>query len=432
MKRIFTFCLLVLFSAGINAQWSLPATFEVTGEDTLWSVFANNNLPDPLEVVENPDVGGVNTSEWCCQVTIDAGATKWVGAWTNDYGPFVLSADSHHVEIMVYSDEPHIVGVRGQNPVDPGETGQYGFIGLDTMTKTNEWELLTFEYPDTMWYAYNTLTVFFDLDENRTEGSTLLWDNLNLIESPKFEYTMPVDFEQSPMEDTCWGTFDNNPDSPEDFALVDNPDKTGINTSDHCGIFSINATAEQWVGMWSGAYGYLSFTETFHTLEMMVYKDVIGPVGIRVQGGLEGAADVLVKVSNTKTNEWERLVFDFSEGIGNTYTNFVVFPDWIDEARTEASIFYFDNISLIDVSSVSTIENRPISIYPNPAGDQITVQYQGMQQLTITNIVGQQLRTIKFQPVDQRVVDISKLKSGIYFVTLESDTGIVSTKFIKK
>ncbi len=275
MKLISTLFVLGAFALGVNAQWELPATFEYSGEDTIWNVFANNDLPGPLEIVENPDVGGVNTSEWCLQVTIDPAATKWVGAWTNSYGTGIMrySKDTTDMQIMAYSDVQHVIGVRGQNPVNT-DYAQYGFIATDTLTKTNEWQLLTLEYPDTLINSYPdtsveyyVMTLFFDLNENREQGSTLLVDNLQWITTP--------------------------------------------------------ATSVQ------------------------------------------------------------------------------------DQSRLE------------------------LSIYPNPADDMLMVKSPAIRSISVTNLVGQRVKTVTLQSVEYHALDVSTLEPGLYFLTVDSEKGTRSSKFIK-
>jgi hypothetical protein len=164
---------------------------------------------------------------------------------------------------------------------------------------------------------------------------------------------------------------------------------------------------------------------------MMVWKDVIGTVGLRAQAGLEGAPDATIWVDNTKTEEWELLIFDFRGAIGNVYGNFVIFPDKNAE-RTTASTFYFDNIDYLDVSSVEPVRNEYLKLYPNPADEMLMVEYPGMRKITITNIVGQTIQSMEFRPVGYRQIDISSLETGVYFITIDSKAGVLSNKFIKK
>lgn len=180
MKQYYILFFLLSICLNLFSQWDLPVTFEYPNEVSFWNSFANNNLQDDLLQVENPDKSGINSSDSCCLFTIDSAATRWVGAWSNTYGYVAFTQSRHRMKIMVYSDEIHTIGVRGQNPLEPG-AGQYGAVAQATMTKTNEWEELTLELDQSVGLTYSVLAFFADINENRTKGSTLYWDNLDWI-----------------------------------------------------------------------------------------------------------------------------------------------------------------------------------------------------------------------------------------------------------
>ncbi len=186
MRFILTFFFLGLFSLGLKSQWDLPVTFEDANEVINWTTFANNDIPDDLNQIENPSKGGINTSDYCCEFIIDSAATKWVGAWANMYGYTAFTESRHIMEVMVYSSSIHTIGVRGQNPLEP-DKGTYGVVAEAQMTKTNEWELLTLDLSASIGITYSTLVFFADLNENRTQGSTLYWDNLGWVEGTMVE-----------------------------------------------------------------------------------------------------------------------------------------------------------------------------------------------------------------------------------------------------
>jgi hypothetical protein len=186
MKISFTVILLGALFTCLKAQWDLPVTFEDANEVVNWSTFANNELENDLKQVENPAKNGINSSDYCCEFIIDADATQWVGAWSNAYGYTAFTQTRHSMELMVYSDTIHTVGVRGQNPLEPG-ADLYGAIAEAKMTKTNEWELLTLDFSQSAGITYSTLTFFADINENRTQGSTLYWDNLDWVETTSVE-----------------------------------------------------------------------------------------------------------------------------------------------------------------------------------------------------------------------------------------------------
>jgi len=245
------------------------------------------------------------------------------------------------------------------------------------------------------------------------------------------QLSLPVYFEE-PEEDTNWAQFANGGEAPENFNLAENPDNHGINPSDSCIQFTVAENADPWVGAYSDAYGEIEITSENPVLQMMVYKNVISDCELKLEAG----ADVFgVVVPNTETEEWELLSFDFSEVIGKIYTRLTFFPDF-PEARTAGSLCYIDNIGFEGTfdfgTSLKENSHMTLAIYPNPAAEKIEVKCEGINRIAITNLIGQSVKSFQFQKSDHAVLDISDLSRGIYFITVESSAGTVSSKFARE
>jgi len=95
----------------------------------------------------------------------------------------------------------------------------------------------------------------------------------------------------------------------------------------------------------------------------------------------------------------------------------------------KATVMYFD-------APAGIIEQKslPISIYPNPATNIVTVESLEClkeSSLNIANISGQPLITLQLsQP--KTTLDISSLPSGVYFVRLTSEKSVATGKIIKQ
>lgn len=243
------------------------------------------------------------------------------------------------------------------------------------------------------------------------------------------QLVLPADFE-SPEEDTAWVQFANAGDAPENFGLAENPAKDGINTSDNCIMFTVLVNADPWVGAWSEAYGPHEITAENYMMEMMVHKDVISNCGLKFEAGTGDNVEHLVP--NTVTGAWELITFDLTAAIGYTYDRLVFFPDFPDP-RTGGSTCYIDNIGIVGgSSSVAPDKLSGMSIYPNPAADRITIRYEGISSVTISNMLGQNVMSLEFLNSAQEVIEVSDLSPGIYFITLQTRSGLVSSKFIKE
>ncbi len=55
-----------------------------------------------------------------------------------------------------------------------------------------------------------------------------------------------------------------------------------------------------------------------------------------------------------------------------------------------------------------------------------------MSSVTISNLLGQTVRSFEFQTTDQEVIEVSDLETGLYFIILETADGKVSSKFVKE
>jgi hypothetical protein len=85
-------------------------------------------------------------------------------------------------------------------------------------------------------------------------------------------------------------------------------------------------------------------------------------------------------------------------------------------------------------AGIGELTSSGISIYPNPAHDNITIETSftlSQVQLSISNLDGKQLITRQItQPKTQ--IDISNLPNGVYFVRLTNDETVEVGKFVKQ
>ena len=185
---------------------------------------------------------------------------------------------------------------------------------------------------------YSFSVVCKDAAGNAAANNPIVVSATTTVDIPVAKST--VDFE-TVGNTWSWSTFESNPT----WSIVANPSATGINTSATVGKIEVKTTDQQWGGLQCahGDFGPLTISSTNFMIKMMVYKDVISPVGIKLviaDGGSQGE----LKVSNTKINEWEELTFDFTSQIrpGWTIDQIVVFPDFAPRAATTTT--YIDNI----------------------------------------------------------------------------------------
>ena len=162
----------------------------------------------------------------------------------------------------------------------------------------------------------------------------------------------PIDFEPGGYgADWTWTVFENETNPP--LEIIANPDPSGINTSATVARFTALEAGNPWAGVESEQgvdLGTFEWDDDNRIVKIHVWKPVISDVGIKFATET-GWAELELKVSNTVTNEWEELTFDFSNAInppdGNgTLGQIIIFPDFAD--RDQDNIVYFDNITFGD------------------------------------------------------------------------------------
>jgi hypothetical protein len=182
----------------------------------------------------------------------------------------------------------------------------------------------------------------------------------------------PIDFEPGGYgADWTWTVFENDSNPP--LEIIPNPDPNGINTSATVAKFTALQAGNPWAGVESmeGDLGEFFWDEDNSIVRIMVWKSVISDVGIKFDAGANpndwSAGEI--KVANTLVNQWEELVFDFSNS-PNPPAEFgglkriAIFPDFDLDGREQDNIIYFDNITFGDGSVIPSDE--PETAAPTP------------------------------------------------------------------
>lgn len=256
-----------------------------------------------------------------------------------------------------------------------------------------------------------------------------------LILVPATAQNIPIDFEEDGNgADWTWTTFENDSNPP--LEIIENPDPSGINTSSSVAKFTALQTGQPFAGcetLHGAGIGSFTIDDSNSTIRIMVWKSVISDVGIKLVTAT-GWAKPELKVANTKVNEWEQLTFDFStvDHENMTYDQIVVFPDFGD--RSSDNIIYFDNVYGEAAMPSSTIdfEEASLKLFPNPAGNSITIKSDlALKSYEIYSVTGELVDFNK--SMDNNAIDIFELPKGVYVFKAFSDRGTaIVEKFIKQ
>jgi aminopeptidase N len=136
------------------------------------------------------------------------------------------------------------------------------------------------------------------------------------------------------------------------------------------------------------------------------------PVPIRFFG--TGGQSFDVTLDNTTNGQ------QFTVNVPFTITSFAVDPD--------VHLISKDNTTNLGTTQLDGL--AMLKLYPNPANDLLQVSVPAnvaLKKVIFHNILGQVVLTTE----SQASWDVSKLASGVHFVTLETDSGARTLKFIK-
>ena len=331
------------------AAENLPIGFE--DNTTLSGVFEGGNVTGTP--IANPDMNG-NNSATVYEFVKGAGS-PWYSGVFHIFPQNIDLSQGTTFSFKMWSPKAGI-NVRFQLEKEGEENPANVFID-ETITEANQWVTLTYDFSALVDPAdgYDKFVIFPEFDDAAQpagDGSVYYFDDIMQGEGtdggePAATTTsFPVDFESAANGglSSSWRVFENG-DNPA-LEIITNPDMTG-NTSMSVAKFTARPEGQAYAGTVTTLTTPLTLDASNSIVKVWVWKSKISDLGIKFENGAGGSTGE-IKVSNTKTNEWEELTFDFSGVIGdpnNTdITGLVVFPDF--EVRTSESITYFDNITL--------------------------------------------------------------------------------------
>ena len=124
-----------------------------------------------------------------------------------------------------------------------------------------------------------------------------------------------------------------------DFSVVDNPSKTGINTTNKVAMTQKAAVgAATWGGAAFPIGGTIDFAPDKQTFTMDVFSAVAGTVTFKIEHGSQ--ADAEIPMEYTTPGQWQTLTFSFSDR-DPSYAQIVLFMGFNSVAT---DVWYYDNI----------------------------------------------------------------------------------------
>ena len=144
MRKTFTLIFSVFIATMLNAQVN-PIDFEDAGHgaDWTWTVFENDTNP-AVEIIDNPDPSGINTSSKVMKFTALQAGQPWAGTESmhgEDIGTFTIDETNSTITLMVWKSVISDVGIKFVKP-----NGDADVEIKVPNTVTNQWEEITIDY----------------------------------------------------------------------------------------------------------------------------------------------------------------------------------------------------------------------------------------------------------------------------------------------
>ena len=422
----------MLISSSVIGQIELPINFEndqITNEDIIHFNGGSGY------VVYNPQIDDDNPSDWA-GVVIRDGGDIWAGTYIELDGYIDFSTNTT-LNMNVLSPYPGLMvkfkieGNQGAFPSEPAtERDAY-------TTKTNEWEILSWDFSGEPSNTYTKLVLMFDFGNvgDGTADSTFYYDDIYQTDPSGglSQMDLPV-------------TFD---DPSVYYVLTDfggNGPSTILETVDgNYARVEKDGGAETWAGVTIGSgAGFLNEIPVTSTNTKM-YVDVYVsddnsqtgiPIRLKIEDSNDPAKSVETEAFTTQTGVWETMEFDFSneaEGTAELNTSYVfnmasIFFNF-GSTGSQNVVYYFDNVSF--GAPLSVEENLLLSyrIYPNPFVERINIYgIEGGEKIIINDILGKEI----FKGIGVEEINLSTFEKGVYFLTLSKENQTKTFKILKK
>jgi hypothetical protein len=320
----------------------LPITFE---SPTLAYNFVNFDGGNAT-VIDNPHVGGINTSSKVGQMIKNAGQV-WGGSVITLSSPIDFSANKYF-RMKVYSPR---IGAKVLLKVENATNSGVNYEKEVSTTQANAWEELIFDYTGINTdNSYHKVVLIFELG-TMGDGSanfTFYFDDIKLTADANV-LQLPLDFESTSI-DYAFTNFDGG-----SVTIIDNPQSGSINTSSKVAQMVKNA-GQTWGGSYITLSNPIDFTNKY--FRMKVYSPRIGAkVLLKVENLTNGGIFFEKELTTSMANAWEELIFDYSTiNTANTYQKIVLIFDNGTAGDGSANFtFLFDDIRL-------TADNATLSI----------------------------------------------------------------------
>ena len=81
---------------------------------------------------------------------------------------------------------------------------------------------------------------------------------------------------------------------------------------------------------------------------------------------------------------------------------------------------------------LSEMDANSVSVYPNPAENQLNIEAKGLQRVSVYNAMGQLVKTVEVGGQDQFTMEVGNYPTGLYTLRLVMDKGVINKTILVK
>jgi hypothetical protein len=375
-KAIFLF--LTFISTSLFAQDAVINNFE----SEFFGKWGTNGNPTSdvtnedhvnFSIVSNPSATGINTSSNVAKFHRLKSGQWWALAWF-EFSPLQITATVNspkYLHISIYKPVASTICVQMKDQAS-SPTFNTGELMSDKQTKINEWQDIVFKITTSGTFSDIEIKPDFISTSNPSDRFTddidIYIDNIVVNNDPtplgekpepKPEYkgNLPEGFEgANSLIDLLYypdryGTFGQTA-NVNDLTVVDNPSKTGINTTDKCAKFVRKANGNWWAGIYMNPLNSIVVDESNKYFHIMVYRvSDPTPLSLKLENSTGNTGDIVLQGNVNGTYDWIDYVFQVPSEKYGSYDKFDLMPDFVQtpapsERYFDDALIYFDAIEL--------------------------------------------------------------------------------------
>ena len=419
MKKITFFFLAIFLTAGI-ASAQMIEDFE----HIPLNVMLGDDDNSSMSVVPTPE-GTDNSSTHVVKFERSMNGVTWGGFFSTLPEALDLTVNKY-VHVRVW--KPRITPLRFK--VEGGPSANLEIFSMNEQTKINEWEDIVFDFSEVTG-EWKVIAFMPDFEEpmTLTEDIVIYFDYImvNNDPTPDSEAVYVIeDFDHIPLNLMLGEDTDNS-----SMTVVANPDPNELNPSGNVVRYYRSMNGVVWGGFWSALPVPVDLT-TNKYMYVKVWKPRLTPMEFKVEGGPTPNHQIPSMYPQTKIEEWEEIVFDFSELTG-TWNVISFMPDFEDPLTlTEDIVIYFDDIRLggdpLSVNPKINLSN--LQVFPNPAKDFVNIRHdKAIREVKIYDLTGKVVIKENYNN-NQIKIDLNNLKEGMYIIQVTAENQVFSLKLI--